>query len=109
MFAVLIIDKCLQIGALQCLVPWKIRLLAHFPWQMLQFGNSNDVNPPWLANTRFWRIDDVNPPQLTNTHFWRMDIVAIAELLHLLLESEPEGIFSMAQGTARLQSGDTYL
>ena len=74
-YMVLIIDKHLQIGALQCLVPWKIRLLAHFPWQMLQFGNSNYVNPPQLPNAHFRRIDDVNPPQLTNHRFWRIDDV----------------------------------
>ena len=66
MFAVLIIDKCLWIGALQCLVPWKICLLAHFPWQMLQFGNSIEVHPL----------------QLTNACFRRMDIIAIASSQH---------------------------
>ena len=80
---VLIIDQCLQIGALQCLVPWKIRLSTHFPWQMLQFDNSNDVNPPQLTNACFQRIDDVNPPQLANALFWRIDIVAIASSQHL--------------------------
>ena len=64
-------------------MPWKIRLLARFPWQMLQFGNSNDGNPPQLANARFRSIDNVNPPQLTNAHFPRIDIVAIASSQHL--------------------------
>ena len=106
---VLIIDKCLQIGALQCLVPWKICLSAHFPWQMLQFGNSNEVHPP----------------QLTNAHFRRMDIIAIASLQHLsnmfshfsslspLASLESTDLKSertcLTQGTALLQSGDAYL
>ena len=84
---VLIIDKCLWIGALQCLVQWKILLSAHFPWQMLQFGNSNDVHPP----------------QLTNTPFRRMDIVAITSSQHL---SNMFSHFSSLSPLASLESTD---
>ena len=109
MLVVLIIDKHLRIGALQCLVPWKIRLLAHFPWQMLQFGKSNGLRPLRIANPCFRRMDIVaiaSSQHLSNMFSHFSSLSPLTSLESTDLKSERT---CFTQGTALLQSGDAYL
>ena len=92
---------------------------------MLQFGNSNKVHPPQLTNTSFWGIEFIviaSSQQLSNMFPHFSNIFSAIFKVHCLdglpcycriatfaMENEPKGDFSMAQGTARLQSGEAYL